>query len=134
MTLLRCSTLSCFFFFLMIRRPPRSTLFPYTTLFRSPCELLDGPFPGSWPESQHAARSDRRPDGHLPPALKGIPVPASALLGSAARMHLFGQFAQQESGRTRECPRAILRPAEMMRRVHPCASPCRCRTALRERY
>src|SRR2546428_10073051 len=25
----------CFFFFLMIRRPPRSTLFPYTTLFRS---------------------------------------------------------------------------------------------------
>src|SRR5256886_15180851 len=29
-----CS-LSFFFFFLMIRRPPRSTLFPYTTLFRS---------------------------------------------------------------------------------------------------
>ena len=39
------------FFFLMIRRPPRSTLFPYTTLFRSDdllgvghvplCELLD---------------------------------------------------------------------------------------------
>src|SRR2546429_4078166 len=27
--------LSFFFFFLMIRRPPRSTLFPYTTLFRS---------------------------------------------------------------------------------------------------
>src|SRR5690348_17749420 len=27
--------LSLFFFFLMIRRPPRSTLFPYTTLFRS---------------------------------------------------------------------------------------------------
>src|ERR1051326_9307387 len=26
---------SCVFFFLMIRRPPRSTLFPYTTLFRS---------------------------------------------------------------------------------------------------
>src|SRR5256885_3011689 len=29
--------LSLFFFFLMIRRPPRSTLFPYTTLFRSRC-------------------------------------------------------------------------------------------------
>src|SRR2546430_9176679 len=27
--------MSCLFFFLMIRRPPRSTLFPYTTLFRS---------------------------------------------------------------------------------------------------
>src|SRR3989440_3397523 len=28
-------TCAVFFFFLMIRRPPRSTLFPYTTLFRS---------------------------------------------------------------------------------------------------
>src|SRR6476661_10661558 len=27
------------FFFLMIRRPPRSTLFPYTTLFRPPAAL-----------------------------------------------------------------------------------------------
>src|SRR2546428_6440560 len=37
-----------FFFFLMIRRPPRSTLFPYTTLFRS-YELLAGrpPFAGA---------------------------------------------------------------------------------------
>src|SRR2546427_7297097 len=30
-----------FFFFLMIRRPPRSTLFPYTTLFRSSKEQQD---------------------------------------------------------------------------------------------
>src|SRR2546430_16640443 len=29
------SLIFVFFFFLMIRRPPRSTLFPYTTLFRS---------------------------------------------------------------------------------------------------
>src|SRR3712207_7003717 len=29
------SGVTVFFFFLMIRRPPRSTLFPYTTLFRS---------------------------------------------------------------------------------------------------
>src|SRR2546427_9577915 len=29
------------FFFLMIRRPPRSTLFPYTTLFRSPRGLRE---------------------------------------------------------------------------------------------
>src|SRR5260221_8386222 len=34
-----------FFFFLMIRRPPRSTLFPYTTLFRS----LDEDVPGGQP-------------------------------------------------------------------------------------
>src|SRR3989475_2991380 len=31
-----------FFFFLMIRRPPRSTLFPYTTLFRSHHPLAVG--------------------------------------------------------------------------------------------
>src|SRR3954449_4909813 len=33
------SSCMSFFFFLMIRRPPRSTLFPYTTLFRSTSEL-----------------------------------------------------------------------------------------------
>src|SRR5439155_26642350 len=33
------------FFFLMIRRPPRSTLFPYTTLFRSPHRRARG---GPW--------------------------------------------------------------------------------------
>src|SRR3712207_9238236 len=36
-------------FFLMIRRPPRSTLFPYTTLFRSP---------------RYATRDGRRPVPH----------------------------------------------------------------------
>src|SRR2546430_12002449 len=40
-----------FFFFLMIRRPPRSTLFPYTTLFRSLTGLSQSACwdaPGSW--------------------------------------------------------------------------------------
>src|SRR2546426_10447973 len=32
--------MSLCFFFLMIRRPPRSTLFPYTTLFRSTCATM----------------------------------------------------------------------------------------------
>src|SRR5258705_1824021 len=36
----------CSFFFLMIRRPPRSTLFPYTTLFRS---MRDGRMQGHAP-------------------------------------------------------------------------------------
>src|SRR2546430_9474779 len=44
------------FFFLMIRRPPRSTLFPYTTLFRSPCR-----------QSQNVIRSS---GGHLRPLLR----------------------------------------------------------------
>src|SRR5439155_21175448 len=33
--LLACSPRLCFFFSFMVPRPPRSTLFPYTTLFRS---------------------------------------------------------------------------------------------------
>src|SRR2546428_7434835 len=40
-----------FFFFLMIRRPPRSTLFPYTTLFRS----APGRF--RWPPPRRRCRS-----------------------------------------------------------------------------
>src|SRR3989440_3342626 len=47
------------FFFLMIRRPPRSTLFPYTTLFRSPaCVDLVTPYDrtdGRSPRSRRAA-------------------------------------------------------------------------------
>src|SRR5215475_3926579 len=35
LVVLGCGLFCLFFFFLMIRRPPRSTLFPYTTLFRS---------------------------------------------------------------------------------------------------
>src|SRR6266513_677526 len=40
----------CVFFFLMIRRPPRSTLFPYTTLFRSlpPRGRRRSPGPSGW--------------------------------------------------------------------------------------
>src|SRR5260370_35896831 len=41
LSFLACDAGKCFlFFFLMIRRPPRSTLFPYTTLFRSECSRL----------------------------------------------------------------------------------------------
>src|SRR6266511_1579147 len=56
----RTATLSNFFFFLMIRRPPRSTLFPYTTLFRSQLGHVSAPV-----GDHHAAREIRR--GSLPP-------------------------------------------------------------------
>src|SRR5207237_10750383 len=41
-------SLTSYFFFLMIRLPPRSTLFPYTTLFRSKLE----PIPSALPSFQ----------------------------------------------------------------------------------
>src|SRR2546425_9349103 len=59
------------FFFLMMRRPPRSTLFPYTTLFRSPRSparpaASHGPSPTSaWPQTARASSSSPctgRPD------------------------------------------------------------------------
>src|SRR5688572_31894129 len=49
----------------MIRRPPRSTLFPYTTLFRSPPEVHDVPQLAADEERRvedHAHRLDRRLD------------------------------------------------------------------------
>src|SRR3712207_7701508 len=68
------------FFFLMIRRPPRSTLFPYTTLFRS---RLHGPQPGLAAaverlehERRHAGLGERSdPLGHvgLRPDQRGRP-------------------------------------------------------------
>src|SRR5215204_7287448 len=61
-----CSSLYClfisflvsFFFFLMIRRPPRSTLFPYTTLFRS-CPPRPAP-----PRAGRCTRGPARSEEH----------------------------------------------------------------------
>src|SRR6266567_746055 len=57
------------FCFLMIRRPPRSTLFPYTTLFRSPGTR--GPH--------------RRPPAHRAREDRGGPAPTRRLAGRGAR-------------------------------------------------
>src|SRR3712207_8890165 len=46
------------FFFLMIRRPPRSTLFPYTTLFRSHWELMGVVMPQPMPVYPHGFPHD----------------------------------------------------------------------------
>src|SRR2546430_13605615 len=58
-----------FFFFLMIRRPPRSTLFPYTTLFRSGPEAYaqrpsrpDDRLRKAVPAARHVVASLARPD------------------------------------------------------------------------
>src|SRR5256714_15116888 len=61
------STSEVFFFFLMIRRPPRSTLFPYTTLFRSQERQrlihLRTAYHERWDEPQgaHAAGQQQQP-------------------------------------------------------------------------
>src|SRR3989442_13037013 len=54
------------FFFLMIRRPPRSTLFPYTTLFRSPVRRETGRAGASRNDGpiRRRARGRRRSEEH----------------------------------------------------------------------
>ena len=76
-SLFMCHCVSLFlylvFFFLMIRRPPRSTLFPYTTLFRSaltgPCEGTGAPvFPMKdidlWPNTRFPGLWFKRSEEH----------------------------------------------------------------------
>src|SRR5438552_9543277 len=64
---------SIFFFFLMIRRPPRSTLFPYTTLFRSFANVrlrnkmvpnLEGGFTRHLPDGAEDRKSTRLNSSH----------------------------------------------------------------------
>src|SRR5256885_11899249 len=63
------------FFFLMIRRPPRSTLFPYTTLFRS-----------LGPRQASAGAEGPRHGRHHPLAAEGIPgAPRRAVCHAGAR-------------------------------------------------
>src|SRR5439155_19745512 len=55
-----------FFFFFIVRRPPSSTLFPYTTLFRSRAEVATTP--GARAEPRPARGEGRRGDPHGPRA------------------------------------------------------------------
>src|ERR1019366_9931939 len=58
-TSLRAILSLSFFFFLMIRRPPRSTLFPYTTLFRSGMKIAGPIGPRvAWVRWWRATRSE----------------------------------------------------------------------------
>src|SRR3989449_4786726 len=59
-----------FFFFLMIRRPPRSTLFPYTTLFRSlrreeRCRRRDQDEPGDERQAEERQAVSPEPPGRV---------------------------------------------------------------------
>src|SRR5207253_9896567 len=69
-------TYSSSFFFLMIRPPPRSTLFPYTTLFRSIYQLQSARW--VYPSAEH-----------------------SRFVHSLGAMHVAGRFARQDRKSTR---------------------------------
>src|SRR2546426_178746 len=116
----------CLFFFLMIRRPPRSTLFPYTTLFRSPADRRAGGSGGRREECSGGAPACTTGRGaceRLEPAR-----------GAADRERR--PLAPPAAPALRRDPRAAARGAETDRapqRVTPVHRPpgrgCRCRGA-----
>src|SRR5258708_3711251 len=102
------------FFFLMIRRPPRSTLFPYTTLFRSlhrDAALHGGQRPR--PErADHAAGGGPRPRWPAPglPPHPGPRGPPGRGAGRAGGQCLAADCTVLEGGACRDCTVAARSP------------------------
>src|SRR2546422_5062713 len=92
---------SLFFFFLMIRRPPRSTLFPYTTLFRSTQR------PKSTNEVLKKDRSTRFAiERHIKKPLKRSEEHTSEL---QSRLHLVCRLLLEKKNKTRLVPLSSLK-------------------------
>src|SRR5215475_11980443 len=84
------------FFFLMIRRPPRSTLFPYTTLFRSPAWLT------------HATgRLEHRAPLMVLTVLHQ--VAAAAWLGGLVQLAVVGRLARRDADVDARWPELVAR-------------------------
>src|SRR5256885_11831541 len=83
------------FFFLMIRRPPRSTLFPYTTLFRSPGSAtgLWPPRRSGWPSSQCRPSAPRRSEEHTSELQSPCNLVCRLLLEKKKKTHATSQCA-----------------------------------------
>src|SRR2546427_1219228 len=82
----------------MIRRPPRSTLFPYTTLFRSPASVLDGKRDTYWATD----------DGERTPSLS-LELPRdrkSTRLNSSHSQISYAVFCLKKKSRRASCIRA----------------------------
>src|SRR2546426_2455779 len=88
----------------MIRRPPRSTLFPYTTLFRSPLAAVDD-----------RARREVRPLDELPEILEGRVRVVDQMVD---RLNRLRQVVRRDVGR----PRSEEHTSELQ---SPCNLVCR---------
>src|SRR6266536_5875319 len=71
-----------FFFFLMIRRPPRSTLFPYTTLFRS------RRWPPPCPHCAHGSTHHERSEEHTSELQSRVDLVCRLLLEKKKKNHI----------------------------------------------
>src|SRR5688572_31484303 len=123
----------------MIRRPPRSTLFPYTTLFRSyQGQFLGSPVPGKELQGEPELRAE---DGEREPKMRGQAqvrdarivdqaalhhVPAERALGAAQKKHGAElprqgavEFLPDEEVKERQQEDDADQPAEQAVRVFP---------------
>src|SRR2546429_6479739 len=103
-----------YFFFLMIRRPPRSTLFPYTTLFRSML-TISNPLSARQAQAYHAeefgnARENYRSEEHTSDSSHGYIS--------------YAVFCLKKKN-SRHCPLAVSRPHDTCRYQREPTSPSR---------
>src|SRR5438445_7708097 len=102
----------CFFFFLMIRRPPRSTLFPYTTLFRSGHDL-----PGRGKGERRKSRSLVRDVSFTVGAGETLVLLGRSGSGKTTTLKLINRLLEPTSGEVRVAgERAADLPVTRLRR------------------
>src|SRR3712207_8765478 len=75
----------------MIRRPPRSTLFPYTTLFRS------GPVPPAWPLGRVRPLPSSRPPAPSTSVSVVSLIPARHLVGVPREQHRLAARSEEHT-------------------------------------
>src|SRR3712207_8500373 len=85
------------FFFLMIRRPPRSTLFPYTTLFRSQVARTARPAPGDRATPDRSAAVEQGRPGGGPVRRDPLAGPAQPLRGPGQGVRAAGPRSEEHT-------------------------------------
>src|SRR5256886_3837700 len=102
-----------YFFFLMIRRPPKSTLFPYTTLFRSPAEQGGDGHPGEQAGEEGVGGGLAVARG-VEPSLQQLDEDLGDRDGRAAQSRAAGEGAQPDRDRVLAdlAHRCTTRPSE----------------------
>src|ERR1019366_5761118 len=86
------------FFFLMIRRPPRSTLFPYTTLFRSVFCILEALHSALRRRDVYAVGADRRSEEHTSELQSLTNIVCRLLLENKKNVHCKSCFTGSLTG------------------------------------
>src|SRR6266480_6466997 len=98
----RTITSLAFFFFLMIRRPPRSTLFPYTTLFRPGQRgrrhlLRPVPLPARLGQAPDVSGAQTRSEEHTSELQSHVNLVCRLLLEKKKKKTFFHTFAHTKN-------------------------------------